>query len=297
MSEPLLSPEFLRELELLKRKLEIEVRSGGAGERSSRRRGGSAEFAEHRPYEPGDDLRRIDWLAFARTGAPVTKLFRAEEDAVVRLLVDASSSLSIGTPSKLDHARRLSAAIGYLALAQGQRAEVSVSGVADGEQRALRTRGRSRRGRGGVTTLLRELESVTARGGTNLAGAVRSIAESSPRPGVLVVMSDFFDQGPVVEALGLARALGHELVLVQILDTSELSPELEGDLSLEDVETGTTVEMTADPASISAYLKRLGALTDTLRGWARRHGATFLLTTPAEPLPVVMRRFLARAID
>lgn len=296
MSETLLTPEFLRELELLKRKLEIEVRSGGAGERASRRRGGSAEFAEHRPYEPGDDLRRIDWLAFARTGAPVTKLFRAEEDAVVRLLLDASSSLSIGSPSKLDHACRLSAAVGYLALAQGQRAEVSVSGVTDGE-RALRTRGRSRRGRGGVTTLLRELESVTAGGETNLASAVRSIAESSPRPGVLVVLSDFFDQGPVIEALGLARALGHELVLVQILDASELSPELEGDLALEDVETGATVEVTADPAAISAYLRRLGALTETLRGWARRHGATFLLTTPAEPLSVVMRRFLGRAID
>jgi uncharacterized protein (DUF58 family) len=296
MSEPLLTPEFLRELELLKRKLDIEVRSGGVGERASRRRGGSAEFAEHRPYEPGDDLRRIDWLAFARTGAPVTKLFRAEEDAVVRLLLDASRSLEVGEPSKLDHARRVAAAIGYLALAQGQRAEVSVSGVDDGE-RALRTRGRSRRGRGGVTTLIRELEAVTPGGATNLAGAVRSMAESSPRPGLLAVLSDFFDAGPVIEALGLSRALGHELVLVQILDRSELSPELEGDLTLEDVETGAALEITADPAAISAYLKRLDALSDTLRGWARRHGATFLLTTPAEPLPVVMRRFLARTID
>jgi hypothetical protein len=144
---------------------------------------------------------------------------------------------------------------------------------------------------------MRELETVTPGGGTNLAGAVRSLAESSARPGLLVVLSDFFDSGPVIEALGLARTLGHELVLVQVLDASELSPDLEGDLALEDVETGATVEVTADPAAISAYLKRLGALCDTLRGWARRHGATFLLTTPAEPLPVVMRRFLARAID
>jgi uncharacterized protein (DUF58 family) len=297
MSEPLLTPEFLRELELLKRKLEIDVRSGGVGERASRRRGGSAEFAEHRPYEPGDDLRRIDWLAFARTGAPVTKLFRAEEDAVVRLLVDASRSLEIGEVTKLDHARRLAAAIGYLALAQGQRTELSVTGVDDTDARALRARGRSRRGRAGVTALLRELEAVTPAGGTNLSGAIRSVAEGSARPGLLVVASDFFDAGPVIEALGLARALGHEVVLVQILDPSELSPELEGDLSLEDVETGATLEVTADPAAISAYLKRLSALSDTLRGWARRHGATFLLTTPAEPLPVVMRRFLARAID
>jgi uncharacterized protein (DUF58 family) len=297
MSEPLLTPEFLRELELLKRKLEIEVRSGGVGERASRRRGGSAEFAEHRPYEPGDDLRRIDWLAFARSGAPVTKLFRAEEDTVVRLLVDASRSLEVGVIPKFDHARRLAAAIGYLSLAQGQRAELSVTGVDGGERRALRARGRARRGRGGVTALLRELEAVAPAGATNLGGAIRSVAEGSPRPGLLVVLSDFFDPGPVIEALGLARALGHEVVLIQILDASELSPELEGDLALEDIETGATVDMTADPAAISAYLKRLGALSDTFRRWARRHGATFLLTTPAEPLPVVMRRFLNRTID
>jgi uncharacterized protein (DUF58 family) len=297
MSEPLLTPEFLRELELLKRNLEIEVRSGGVGERASRKRGGSAEFAEHRPYEPGDDLRRIDWLAFARTGAPVTKLFRAEEDAVVRLLVDASRSLEVGAIPKLDHARRLAAAIGYLALAQGQRTELSVTGVDASDRRALRARGRPRRGRAGVTALLRELEAVAPAGGTNLGGAIRSVAEGSPRPGLLVVLSDFFDPGPVIEALGLSRALGHEVVLVQILDATELTPELEGDLSLEDVETGATVEITADPAAISAYLKRLRALSDTLRRWARRHGATFLLTTPEEPLPVVMRRFLGRAID
>ena len=73
MSAPLLSPEFMRELEMLKRRLEIQARSGELGERAAPRRGGSAEFQEHRPYAPGDDPRRIDWLAFARTGQPVTK--------------------------------------------------------------------------------------------------------------------------------------------------------------------------------------------------------------------------------
>ena len=87
MSDPrsLLDPAFVRELEALRRRLSVTVQSGGAGERASRRRGGSAEFQDHRPYAPGDDLRRVDWSAFARTGEPVLKLFRAEEDSVLRL--------------------------------------------------------------------------------------------------------------------------------------------------------------------------------------------------------------------
>jgi len=297
MTDSLLAPQFLRELEILKQRLDIDVRSGGTGERASRRKGGSAEFSEHRPYEPGDDLRRLDWLAFARTGQPMTKLFRAEEDAIVRLCLDASLSLEVGSPTKLETAERIAAAIGYLALAQGQRAELDVARVEGEGGRPLRARGRPQRGRAGITKLLRELASVTAAGRTDLVGAVRAIAEGSSRPGLLVVLSDFFDPGPVIEALGLSRALGHEVALIQILDRSEQYPDLEGDLALEDVETGATVEISADPAAISAYLARLSALSDTLRGWARRHGATFLLTSTAEPLPLVMRRFVSRSID
>jgi len=133
VSADLLAPEFLRELEILKRRLEIDARSGAAGERVSRRRGSSAEFNEHRPYEPGDDLRRIDWAAYARSGQPVTKIFRAEEDAVVRIVLDASASLEFGTPSKLDVARRVAAAVGYLALGSGQRAELWVARTRPGE--------------------------------------------------------------------------------------------------------------------------------------------------------------------
>src|SRR5450432_2135221 len=135
MADPraLLDPSFVRELEALRRRLEVSVRSGAAGERASRRRGGSAEFQDHRPYAPGDDLRRVDWAAFALTGEPVLKLFRAEEDSVLRLLVDASASLAFGTPQKLEVARRVAAAIGYLALANGQRAQVLIARQASGQ--------------------------------------------------------------------------------------------------------------------------------------------------------------------
>jgi len=83
----LLDPGFVRELEALRRRMEVRARSGAAGEHIAKRRGGSAEFHEHRTYAAGDDLRRIDWSAYARSGEPVVKVFRAEEDVVARLLL------------------------------------------------------------------------------------------------------------------------------------------------------------------------------------------------------------------
>src|SRR5262245_49495246 len=105
----LLEAGFVRELEALRRRMQVRARSGGGGEHLAKRRGSSAEFLEHRAYAPGDDLRRIDWLAFARTGEPVFKLFRAEEDVVVRILIDASTSLIAGEPTKIEAAKRVAA--------------------------------------------------------------------------------------------------------------------------------------------------------------------------------------------
>jgi uncharacterized protein (DUF58 family) len=296
MTDALLAPEFLRELEILKRRLEIQARSGAAGEHTARRRGSSAEFHEHRPYEPGDDLRRIDWLAFARTGQPVTKLFRAEEDAVVRIVLDASASLDFGRPSKLEAARRVAAAAGYLALSSGQRSEVWVARVS-AEGRLPFERTPPRRGRAGITALLRDLSRVTPSGATDLGAAMRAVVEYSPRPGLIVLVSDFLDPGPVTSALALSRASGHDLALVQILDPSELEPDLEGDLALVDVESNQTLDVTADGAAIEAYLLRITGLIEELRAFARRHGATYVRALSDEPLLPLVRRLVARSID
>src|ERR1700722_6327767 len=101
MNATLLDPAFVRELEALRRRLRVRARSGSGGEHVASRRGSSAEFLEHRAYAPGDDLRRMDWLAFARTGEPVLKLFRAEEDGGVRRVVDAGASREPGAPPKV----------------------------------------------------------------------------------------------------------------------------------------------------------------------------------------------------
>jgi uncharacterized protein (DUF58 family) len=288
----LLDPAFTRELEALRRRMTVRARSGASGERAASRRGSSAEFLEHRPYAPGDDLRRMDWLAFARTGEPMLKLFRAEEDAVVRLVVDASASLNVGSPvTKLSVACRLAAAIGYMALASSERAQVFAA-----HERVLAVR-EPVRGRGSLNRLLRELDAVEAARGTDLAHAVEGATLRSVRPGMLVVISDFLDPGPVDSALSRAAASGHDVALVQVLAPEEVEPPWEGDVSLEDAETGARVDVTVDDAAISAYRAQLHALLDSLRRVARRLRSPYVRVLTTEPLEPAMRRFVERAVD
>jgi uncharacterized protein (DUF58 family) len=291
MSAPLLDPAFVRELEALRRKLRVRAQSGSGGEHVASRRGSSAEFLEHRAYAPGDDLRRMDWLAFARTGEPVLKLFRAEEDAVVRIVVDASASLEAGEPPKIVQAKRIAAAIGYMALASSERAQVLAA--SDGLLRA-REPGR---GRGSLPKLLRELDAIVAERGTDLARALDAVLLRSRRPGMLVVVSDFLDAGPFEEALGRAAAARHDLVLVQVLAPEEIDPPWDGDLALEDVETGEVLEVTLDARALEAYLGRLGGLMSVLRATAKRHRATYVRVSTLEPLLDAVRRVVARAVD
>lgn len=287
----LLDPGFVRELEALRRRLEIRARSGHAGERLAKKRGGSAEFEEHRPYAPGDDPRRIDWMAYARTGTPVTKVFRAEEDVVLRVMVDASASMGHGEPSKFEISKRLAAACGYMALASSERAQVLAA------NEGLSRMPAPSRGRAGLVPFLRELDALVASGRTDLARAIDDARKRSPRPGLFIIFSDFFDGGRVMESLGRAKASGHDLVLVQILSRDEIAPHFEGDFALEDVETGEVVEMTMDPSALEAYEARLEGLFHELRTSAKRLGAAYVRAITDEALEATIRRIVARGVS
>ena len=287
----LLDPSFLRELEALRRRLEIRARSGAAGERASSRRGSSAEFADHRPYSAGDDPRRIDWAVYARTGEPFLKLYRAEEDAIARLLVDASASMRFGVPQKLDVARRLAAAVGYMALARLERAQL-IEGR-DGAVRAHPTV----RGRSSLPALLASLGAVEARGKGDLAQAVDAVIRRSARPGLLVVLSDFLDGGAVLSSLGRARAAGHDVALVHVVAPEEESPALEGDLALVDAETGDEIDFTADAAALDAYVRRYLGLCEELAAHAKKHGARYVRVRTNDALEGAVRRLVSRGVD
>lgn len=283
----LLDASFVQQLEAMRRMLSVRTSSAGAGEHLAKRRGASAEFREHRAYAPGDDLRRVDWAAYARTGEPVLKEFRAEEDLLVRIVLDTSASLE---GPKLDAAVRIAAALGYVGLAASERVQVLPFASAPlAPTKPLR-------GRGGVAPLIRALAAVRPAGSTDLSRAIER-ACARGRPGLLAVVSDFFDPGAFEAALTRARAAGHDVALVQVLARDELEPTLHGEVLLEDSETGETLALSADAEAIEQYLARLGGLIASLRRWARTHGAVYVRAAADDALDRVVRRVLERRID
>ncbi len=288
----LLSATFLAELEALRRHLDVRARSLNTGDLAAKRRGGTAEFQDHRAYAPGDDLRRVDWAAYGRTGEPVIKLFRTEEDVLLRLAVDSSASLDHGSPAtKFELARRIAAAIGYVALAGMQRAQVLCGGD------AAKPVGKPMRGRSGFPALFRALDKLVPSGRTDLAAVVEGIIRRSRTPGMLVLISDFLDGGRVIDALQKAGAIGHDIALIHVVSPDEIEPVFEGDWTLEDVETGNVVEMTMDAAALEAYMLRFAGLCEELRGFARKLGATYIRARTDDELIPVVRRFVERRID
>jgi uncharacterized protein (DUF58 family) len=157
--------------------------------------------------------------------------------------------------------------------------------------------GKAGRGRGGLGTFLASLDSTSPEGGTDLSRAIDAVLQRSARPGMLVVVSDFFDAGPVTAALGRARAAGHDLALVHVVAPDEVEPVHEGDWALEDAETGATVDVTMDAGALEAYVLRFAGLCEELRAFARKHGATYVRVRTDDDLEPAVRRFVGRGVD
>lgn len=244
---------FLRKLERLALLSRRAMAGQLQGERRSPKRGQSVEFADYRPYAPGDDFRRIDWNAYARLERFFIKLFVEEEDLTVHLLVDSSRSMDWGEPNKLWYAARAAGAVGYVALAGLDRVTVSVLGAAHGNGTFP-----ARRGRQQAMALFSFLQTVDAGRQAALGPRLRSYAAAALQPGPLLIASDLFDEGWSA-GLGALAARGFEVTVLHVLAPEEVDPPLEGDLRLVDVEDGHEVEVTADYPMLQRYREGLAA--------------------------------------
>jgi uncharacterized protein (DUF58 family) len=274
--EDLLGPALLAAMDSLELTSRKVLAGRLHGERRSKRRGFSIDFADHRPYVAGDDLRYVDWNVYARLDALFLKLYLDEEDLSVLLVLDGTPSMDWGDPSKWTYARRLAMAIGSISLASRHRVSVaSFSG--DGVAQLRDLRGRGRTAELGRWLLDREIGSPAA--GDELGNALRILAPTRRGRGVAIVLSDFLGGEDPLPALRVLGGGGDDLHCLQVLAPQELDPGgqgMTGDVRLEDAEYGGSREVTVTPALLRAYRARLDARVQLVRDAAHGCGGTHL---------------------
>lgn len=249
--------------------------------------GSGVEFADHRPYVPGDDFRRIDWKAFAKNGQLVMRQFEEERDARIYVLLDLSGSMGRGTPSKLDIGKRIAAAFAYVGMKHFDRAVVVPFGDGVvGDTRPLRTSA-------DLPEVDRFLEGCIAGGLTSLPEAVRDLGNRFPKRGLCIVVTDLMTPRGFPEGFRTLGALGHELRVVHVRCAEDLAPTFEGELELTDAETGDKVRLRMNKKLLEAYAKEVQKHVGACRDACRRAGGRFVDVPVDAPLDQLLRRAFA----
>lgn len=247
-----------------------------AGAHRSRVRGAGIDFEEHRPYQPGDDPRTIDWTIEARLQQLVVRTARARGDARLHVLVDVSRSMTIGSPTKLACARRIAAALAHVAVTQ--RDSVSLSLVDD----RLRLHVATGSGRGQWQRIRTVLDAATSTGPSDLARAVEACGGLLRGPALAVVISDFLDEGAGVDALRILRHQGLTPMIVQVLAPEDLAPTVGTSSLLLDIEHPAAPAIPVTPDAVAAYLERLRAHLERLRTFGLAHRLAHARLSPTD---------------
>lgn len=285
-TSPLLSPQLLARLEkmeLVSRKI---FRGRMKGERRSPRKGQSVEFADFRSYVPGDDLRFVDWNTFARLEKLFLKLFLEEEDLHFYALIDASASMDFGSPTKLQYAGQLAAALGFIGLIRGDRVRIETL------DQTRRTAAPVFRGRKSLWRMLDHLAAIEPGPGVSLTEGVKNFCLRNSGKGIVVLISDLMDKGGYEAALRYLAAQQMDVYVVQVLSAEELDPEIQGDLRLVDCEDGDLAEITVSAPLLKRYRQTLAAFVDAARDFCTRRGMVYLLARNEVPIEELISGFL-----
>lgn len=282
----LLDANELRSLEGLSLAPRRSLAARTRGERLSRQKGVSIEFADYRDYVDGDDLRHLDWTILARLDRPTIRTYQDEAELPVYLALDISPSMDFGEPAKFAHAQKLAAAVGFIGLAGHDRVQPLAIGGRDPRP------GRPLRGRTSHRALADWIAAQQPMGTRGLAQSLSRLP--ALRPGLFFLFTDGLDP-QAADALRIVPARGHELVLVQTLSPIELDPDLEGDLRLLDAETGEAREVTAHAQTLREYRQNLDAHCRSLEQTTLRGGGRWVQSLAGQALGDFVSQGLRRA--
>jgi uncharacterized protein (DUF58 family) len=285
-AQPLLDPQFLarlEQLELVSRKIFLGRMKG---ERRSKKKGQSVEFADYRNYVIGDDLRFLDWNLFARLERLFIRLFMEEEDLHFYVLLDNSLSMDFGNPTKLHYAKQVAAALAFIGLVNLDRVVVEVFN--DKLTQSLPPV----RGKRSLWRVLDFLQKLAPAGPSNLKQALRTFSLKSSGKGIVVLLSDFMDKGGYEDALRYLVARQMDIYAIQILSQEEIEPEIVGDLKLVDIEDQDEAEITVSAPLLKRYKQNLAAYRAALNDWCNRRGVAYLFTSNQVPFDRLVLSYL-----
>lgn len=294
MPEALLTPGLLRRLEQFQLLAQRRAKSSLRGERRSRARGHSVEFADYRSYVPGDDFRHLDWNLYGRLDRLFLKLYEEERELPVTVFLDASESMSFGDPRKFDFTLQIAAAVGYVALCGFDRVTIQAF-PPQPDQAAVRGALRAVRGRKSAVRFLQHLGQLTARGPADFNAALRRGALESRHAGLAVVLSDFLDPAGYEPGLTALLGRGFQVSAVQVLAPEELEPAQFGDLRLVDSETGFEQEVTFGKYRLKAYRQTVENYCQRLREFCQARGIHFFRVRSDASLEQLLLRQLREA--
>jgi uncharacterized protein (DUF58 family) len=253
--------------------------------------GYSAEFSQYRHYRPGDDLKYVDWKLFARTDRFYTKQFRETTNLLCQIAVDASGSMAFAGRAgvtKLEYARLVAASLAHLVVRQGDAA--GLVSYADTIREYLPSRG----GQAHLRALLLALRRTAAEGETRAAHALGRTIDLLRRRGLLIVISDLYDEDEQVErALARAAHIGHDVVVFHVLSREEMELPFRDDIELDDLETGRVV-LTNAAITGRAYREAMAEFLERWRTRCATHGIDYVRLVTDTPLDVALRAYLRR---
>lgn len=275
--ETFFDPEFLKRLEQLRLVAKRLSWRGAKGEHPSSRRGSSLEFSDYRNYQRGDDLRYVDWNVYRRLERLCLKLFTAEEEMNIYFLLDSSRSMAQGAPPKIHYARSVAAALGYIGLKN-----LDKVGAATFRSDVI-SRMPLGRGRRQILTLFEFLGGLSADGETDLQKSVQSFSLAFPRPGLVVLLSDLFDQRGCRRGLEELLRKKYEILVVHIVDEAETRLEPWGDVSVVDVESEREKNLFLDGDLARRFRQEVERYFQETESFCLSREIDYLRTTTAIP--------------
>ena len=284
----LLSPELLAQLERLELVTRKIFRGRMKGERRSRRRGQSVEFADFRNYVAGDDLRFIDWNMYARLDKLFLKVFLEEEDLHFHALIDTSSSMDFGDPTKLHYAKQLAASLGFIGLCRGDRVKIDTMG------QALAKPSPMLRGRANLWRMMQQLEEIKAGDNTPLEDGIKNFCLRNSGKGILILLTDLMDKSGYENALRYLLAQDLDVYLIHILSSAEIQPDVKGDLKLVDCEDADVAEITVSKPLLDRYQRTLAAYLENAREFCTRRGIHYLMANTDVPVDQLVSTYLRK---